>query len=883
MKRLILLCVATWCVLSVQAQVAPIWENYLSDRAAGITPELYDYSYAGYHFSEKEIPDVSAWTQFDVTDYGADGTDEDYDDESIQAAIDAAQLHDGPAVVYFPSGRFIVSPDNDVNQFLRITRDSIVLKGSGSGDGGTEIFMDQMRVKNGHWQFRFEPSDIQATFLTVLDAPASRGDRSVVVADASSLEPGMAIYLSHKSEAFARAHFDPLELSDDWTRLFGVTGGMTLQEPHLIASISGNRVTFQNPLQIDLPTLEEDYQVRSLPVIKEVGIEGILFVSDWENYEEEFVHHKDDIHDYAWNAIQFNNTQNGWLRNCEFRSWNQVVDVRQSIGVTIENVTISGKKGHASFLTRRGYGLLVKDCVDEASQHHGPGTGYSGVNTVYLRCQMQTDQSFDSHSGQPYATLVDNVTGGVFNKNGGPHESYPHHARGLTFWNFKHNASGNIGYDFWSLSRNGNTYADPYFVGFQPNTDVNLTDTGLNQLEGQQVEPASLFDAQLQLRLEEQATLPQVYFVSLGYGDHLDIGSDQVVTVTAEDPDGSIAAVRLFVNGVALRTIDTAPYVWGEDEALDPALFDLDAGALELKVEAEDDDGNIVTETIDVSVGYVPEVQIVKPDSDEIIGLGAPVVVEASASDEDGTVESVTLYLDGEMVSSLTTAPYVWSEIDALDQLEGGKHVLKVEAVDSDGLTAVVEQMLVINALPEVSFVTPAADAVLPVGSSVQVEINATDTDGTIARVDLYLDGTFYREEINPPFIWGERIDLDPELFGMAAGVYELMAVATDDIGSTSSATISVAVEAEVLSAKSDLDAVLVYPNPVTDLLTLDTSTTIQQVKMMDATGRLQTLIISDATTSRHLAIDTKQMDRGVYFLQVKTATDQQVVKVIKQ
>lgn len=99
---------------------------------------------------------------------------------------------------------------------------------------------------------------------------------------------------------------------------------------------------------------------------------------------------------------------------------------------------------------------------------------------------------------------MDDVQGGVFNKNGGPHESYPHHARYLTFWNFRHEATGNISYDFWSLPRNGNTYAEPFFVGFQSNMTVNFSDEGLNELPGQMVEPRSLFDAQLALDLRNK-------------------------------------------------------------------------------------------------------------------------------------------------------------------------------------------------------------------------------------------------------------------------------------------------------------------------------------------------------------------------------------------
>lgn len=494
-----------------QNPTSTLWDDFVKSKILGKQPILSDYSFSGYHFSEKEIPDVSGWEYFDVTEYGAVPNDENYDDDGIQAAINAAVESSNPAVVFFPSGRFIVSSDNDLNKSIVVNGSSIVLKGNGTGENGTEIHMDQMRVQNGHWQFRIQPASSNTSTITQLTSPALRGDFSVTVSSTSNLEVGQSVYLNHKSEEFARSHFGDLELSPDWTRLFGSDGGMSLYECHIISEIDGNKVTFKNPIQANLPALSQPYAVRNLRTIEEVGIEDILFTSAWEDYPEEFVHHKDDIHDYAWSAIQFKYVKNGWIRNCEFRHWNEGIDVRESIGVTIENVLLSGKRGHASFLTRRSYGLLVKDCVDEANHHHGPGTGYQGVSTVYLRHQMSENQSIDSHSGQPYATLYDDLDGGDFHSNGGPYVSYPHHARHMTFWNFIHKSSSHQGYDFWSVNtRKPATYAEPIFVGFQPTNSVAMRGELANEFEGQEVFPKSLFEAQLDFRLN-----PEKYALSI--------------------------------------------------------------------------------------------------------------------------------------------------------------------------------------------------------------------------------------------------------------------------------------------------------------------------------------------------------------------------------
>jgi len=208
------------------SQIPEVWTDYVQAQENGTQPILPDYSFSGYKFSEEDLPDVSGYTYFDVTDYGAIANDTGYDDDAIQASIDAAVASGSPAVVFFPAGQYKVSSDNDVEKSIHIHGDHIVLKGEGSGENGTEIFMDKMRVENGHWQFRFTPSSTNTSTLTNLTAPAQRGDFTVEVASTTNLSVGQSIFINHKSEEFALAHYDNLELNEiEWTRLFVDDGG----------------------------------------------------------------------------------------------------------------------------------------------------------------------------------------------------------------------------------------------------------------------------------------------------------------------------------------------------------------------------------------------------------------------------------------------------------------------------------------------------------------------------------------------------------------------------------------------------------------------------------------------------------------------------------
>lgn len=502
MKRLFLtMSILALYSTSFAQKVSPLWTDFVAAKQTGKTPILPDFSFAGYHFSEKPIPETSGKKVFNVVDYGAKPNDAGYDDEAIQRAIDAAEKNKDGGVVFFPSGKFLLAADTDSTKYIRISKSNIILKGSGSGAGGTEIYQDKMRI-NGR-QIQFKPTDLSAKKLTTITKDADRESFSVEVADASALKVGQDVVIRHKSEEFTKIYFAPLQLKPEWSRLFGDKGGMLINEIHTIEKIEGNKVKFKNPLHFDLRIVKSAaFELATYNYIEECGVEDILFTSNWKTYGEDFVHHKNAIHDYAWEAVGMEYVKNSWVRNCEFRDWNEGLFIRSGYQVSVLNVNFKGKKGHASVHARTGYGVLIKNCHFNDAQHHGAGTGYSAVGTVITQCTLGSDQNIDIHSGQPFATLYDDIKGGVFYNLGGPEPGHPHHGKHLVLWNFQHQSAKDQHYNFWDLNKRRNyTIAQPILVGFQSDRKVTLENVGINQDQGKEVLPKSLFEAQLTLRL----------------------------------------------------------------------------------------------------------------------------------------------------------------------------------------------------------------------------------------------------------------------------------------------------------------------------------------------------------------------------------------------
>ncbi|WP_114781917.1 DUF4955 domain-containing protein [Botryobacter ruber] len=503
MKNFVTLLITGALAFSAQAQtVSPLWQDFVEAKRTGKTPVLPDFSYAGYHFSEKPIPDVLKTKKvFKVTDYGALPNDDKFDDAGIQAAINAAEKVVGGGVVFFSAGKYLIAPDEDKEKHIRISKSGIVLKGSGSGAGGTQIHQVNMRV-NGR-QIIFKPEDLKTSRLTAITKDAPRESFWVEVADASKLKVGQDVVVQHRSEEYTRWYFAPLDLKPQWTRLVGEDGGMQIKEIHSIEKIEGKKVKFKNPLHLDIKLVKSaPFELHTFASMEECGVEDILFTSNWENYPEDFVHHKNAIHDNAYMALGMEYAKNSWVRNCEFHHWNDGIFFRAGYGVSVLNIAFRGKKGHTSVHARTGYGVLIKNCSFNESQHHGAGTGYSAAGTVVTQCTQGVDQNIDIHSGQPYATLYDNIKGGIFSNLGGPEPGHPNHGKHLVLWNFEHASTKDFNYNFWDMTRRRNfTIAQPILVGFKANKKITFENAGILQQQGEEVLPESLFEAQLELRL----------------------------------------------------------------------------------------------------------------------------------------------------------------------------------------------------------------------------------------------------------------------------------------------------------------------------------------------------------------------------------------------
>lgn len=284
-------------------------------------------------------------------------------------------------------------------------------------------------------------------------------------------------------------------------------------------------------------------------------------------------------------------------------------------------------------------------------------------------------------------------------------------------------------------------------------------------------------------------TAPTVAFIQPMNGEEFAAGNSLSVQVSASDSDGTVTGVELFYDDVS-QGVETMTYEW--------TINNLVEGQRTLRAVATDNSGVTSEATITITVVQddgTPKVTISTPEDGQVFTEGDDLTVMASATDSDGTIRNIRLFFDDMTVRVIQSDQGTWdaNTDPELASLTPGPHEIRVVAVDNQGNTG--EQVININVIeagtPMLSFVTPTDGQVFPNGTSVVVEVNATDSDGSINNVELFLDGNFVRRESIAPYQWGLPTQNDPELANMSPGTYMLKAVATDNEGKMNSDSIS--------------------------------------------------------------------------------------------
>lgn len=473
-----ILCISSSAIGDEQKNHEKSWSPKILTEEIQATCYLPDFSYAGYHWGEDPLPEPEG-TIINVTDYGAIPDDGSDDTDAIKKANAAAHQVEGPVVLKFPAGKFILK------DILYIERSHFVLEGAGSDPEGTTLYIPnplntlevppylkelqeylvvndkrQIEKERGVDEFfslyawsggyiwtnypgeRGKPYldsyNTEPVILAVIKS-GKRGEHVFEVQDAGKLKPGQLVRIDWynkegKESSLIKYLYNNQDLNIGIRHWESPDIPLTKQEV-TIEKIDGNKVLIKEPLLHDLrPEWFPD--ITEWKYISEVGIENIRFEFIYQEYN---YHHVEP----GRNAIYLTNTAHSWIRNVRFRNGDNGILTDCCANVTMENIETYGRKYHYAVHYGDCYDMLARNLYVQAPIVHTFTFNTGSRCCVYTHCVATRMPTLDQHAGLNYQNLFDDLL--VYEDDpehnpmtmGGASYWRPTHAAFPVFWNIR--------------------------------------------------------------------------------------------------------------------------------------------------------------------------------------------------------------------------------------------------------------------------------------------------------------------------------------------------------------------------------------------------------------------------------------------------------------
>ncbi len=231
---------------------------------------------------------------------------------------------------------------------------------------------------------------------------------------------------------------------------------------------------------------------------------------------------------------------------------------------------------------------------------------------------------------------------------------------------------------------------------------------------------------------------------------------------------GTVTNVQFFTNGVALKSVATAPFTF--------TASNLATGSYVLTAIATASGISATSSVVNITVLPLPIVSITNPVPGTVFAAPANVNLGATATVASGSVTNVQFFTNGIPLASLTTAPFTFTA----NNLAAGPYALTAVATASGiSATSSVVNITVLSP-PVISITNPVGGSVFAAPANINIGATATVASGTVTNVQFFTNGVSLASVTNAPFTFSAN--------NLAAGPYALTAVATaSGISATSS------------------------------------------------------------------------------------------------
>jgi len=328
-------------------------------------------------------------------------------------------------------------------KFVHIRKSNIVIRGYGDGVDGTVLHDHtasrspdpNMKWLGGTFPSFFKvgqsvekPDSLPGT--AVQDALA--GTQTLKIKNNETIQPGGYVLVQDNppDTSLSKELIYPLKNMGESHSRMGVKYALMV---HVIRSEKGV-LTLDAPITWRLQQKWKPRLIKLPHLIEETGIENLRLVTDWK---DEFIHHKDDIHDSGWDHIHMYGVENGWVRNVTSISPSSSISLSWCKNCAVYDCQITGNRGHNGFHINGGSTRnLWMNLKGGEAMHTYSMNGFCSGNVFHM-CFTSAPTSVDCHGCLCIQNLFDNIYGAVVQNGGNNKAVPPAHAQGLVLYNFQ--------------------------------------------------------------------------------------------------------------------------------------------------------------------------------------------------------------------------------------------------------------------------------------------------------------------------------------------------------------------------------------------------------------------------------------------------------------
>ncbi len=209
--------------------------------------------------------------------------------------------------------------------------------------------------------------------------------------------------------------------------------------------------------------------------------------------------------------------------------------------------------------------------------------------------------------------------------------------------------------------------------------------------------------------------------------------------------------------------------------ALNLQIQNIATGVAENYVSSNPTGAELTNSTLTLVPNVAPTISLTAPAANIINGTA--MTFTATAADANGTVSSVSFYLDGVLLATDNTSPYNASYTAA-----AGSHTLYAVALDNDCVSTTSSTVSFTSAANQAPTVTVTAPTTTVAGTVLTFTASASDVDGTVSQVEFFVNNVSVGVDNSSPY--------SVTYTAVLGSGQTVRAVATDDLGLSGNSNI---------------------------------------------------------------------------------------------